>query len=141
MKKLTLIILTATIFNFQATAQTKEETISWVKEKLVKYLQVGVNAKSVSIESLDECFIILKMGMDDNATFISYKIPTKDAYIDRGWIKSNNESIFVAERKGYTNYVIPGHAFFAFGEDNIEDRMNLALKKLSSFCPVKKEAF
>ncbi|RYZ21636.1 MAG: hypothetical protein EOO16_12245 [Chitinophagaceae bacterium] len=150
-----------------ASAQTKEETISWLKEKLAKHFKqyqsgcrIGCSFTLLGVE-VNECEIKYKVdywwGYEGGTTEgYTYIIPTQDLTIEGGVFYLNYEGIAVSQtstRSKRQNYVGPGRSYkirnmenvFGIntsGEVDIQERIQKALTHLASFCPPKKkEAF
>lgn len=154
MKKL-LFILTLFI-SASSFAQTKEETIAWIKEKLEKYAKLdGLNEK-ITVIKVDECEIVLRSdyrmaiyGDKKLYTISEMPITSFKEIKEYGAASGFNEGelIFTADvvkhsyydgSSGYKN-----KSFFHIRnrEENIYARMEKAIKHLATFCPKKKEAF
>lgn len=145
MKKLITICLVITVFTVKA--QTKEETISWLTEKLTKYCY-STNA-NVFVESISECQIILKETASNGNDFsmVSY-IPTKGMKIN---VDVNNHDMYfpieaIEKKISYTNsdasrrYFSKSTSFkITEGEDQLLSRIEKAVAHLATFCPEKKK--
>ena len=153
MKQIVVIVAVFVFFfSYNITqAQTKEETISWIKEKINKYKRKYASDYSIpSIESINECEITLKYdrGHDENV-WANYTvvIPTSGVLIDGdGDIRSREESIRVEK-----HYIENGNSFSEFnkrssidlakGEYDLYARLVKGFAYLNKFCPVRKEPF
>ena len=65
MKTKTIITAVLLLFSLTSFAQTKEETISWLKEKLQDNISPGGSSfKEITIQSVNECEIVImhKLG-------------------------------------------------------------------------------
>ena len=60
---LAVILFMATATTNHAQAQTKEETISWLKEKLSKYMYMD-KASNITLQSIDECKMVFNYTHD-----------------------------------------------------------------------------
>ncbi|WBV60835.1 hypothetical protein PFY12_01640 [Chryseobacterium camelliae] len=169
MKKLFLLFAFIAC-GFTATAQTKEETINWIKEKLAKYFEdksykrgckIGCSYTFHNVE-INECEIKYKVeywwgfsgGTTEGYNFI---LPTQD-------LKINNEGEFVLNYENIekiqtssTFHSKHGEALdkpkhisgtqYEFGinirgEVDLVNRIQKAITHLASFCPPKeKETF
>ena len=166
MKKLTLLLcmFAATI----AKAQTKEETISWLSEKLSKCI-VSIYASASEKEfyyyniQVNECEITIEVKMDKpNETRPGYW----KKYYDKitlplnarlEVIQTGRQAIFRVkakviksvgyyvntndERKDWNEFDEYCRIRVNNMEENIFERINKAFNHLATFCPQKKEAF
>ena len=78
MKKILLPLLFLLLGSAVAQAQTKEETIAWLKQKLDNYLVKGTiyygTYSNIKVESLDECELVItyienQVHIDDRSPF------------------------------------------------------------------------
>lgn len=149
MKKLITICLMMAV-PVLINAQTKEESISWIEQKLQKYMYfeyMGASAENVKID-INECYITINYsyvyyenGKKDITNGFSYKIPTDGVEFSDRIIKMRNgiESIEVREMSiGFSESATFG---IRKGEDNLIERLNKAVAHLATFCPKKKETF
>lgn len=140
------------LFSANSYGQTKEETITWLKEKIVKYIDMGEYYKDFKIEKLDECSLVYSYTYYDNKEpfiFSKNTIPINDIKTFRGgFIDMESKSIVTFQRillgfnKGeesvtYYDYFGP----FRKGEDEIYARIEKAFKHLAAFCEKKNETF
>jgi hypothetical protein len=149
-KLLTICLIMATVFT--VNAQTKEETISWLKEKLEKYLGV-FQLNDLKLEELNECEFIISgrviIGYGNKNTHLDMKyfFPTKGVNIDsEGYISYDIEAvrvIMIPSHESRKEYFLNGGKKFSLSnrEQDIYARIQKALDHLASFCPKKKETF
>lgn len=163
MKKLLIQIVLVLSFSIanQCHAQTKEETIIWLQEKLQKYYRFYGDKTIVRVT---ECSITFSYNLPPEtnpsvrkAYFNQYHIFPTDGLIFRlrtgvtSWsgsddyiemeIKENLKRIRVKDfseteslRNSSQIQVVPG-------EENLSDRLNKAVTHLATFCPKTKEIF
>ncbi|CAA7386011.1 hypothetical protein [Chryseobacterium fistulae] len=97
---------------FMGTAQTKEETITWLKEKLKAYGQNAARATNVTLQSVDECKIV-----------VNYTLNSKDKQGKITPIRFQEILPTDIERIVRSNESFPGH--FVYHEEaavtNLED--------------------
>lgn len=122
-------------------SQTKEETITWLQEKLTKYLRRSreSNIENLSIK-VETCNVIISYSWfstnyevevpNDNTTFSPY-VKTKG---DR--IVTKNLATNEIEYDDNLWFVLLPEA-----EEDLNVRVNKALSHLATFCPKKKETF
>ncbi len=155
----------------QESQPTKEETITWLKEKLTKHfkdLNECVSHPSVychySLESvaINECEItykvIFKWSFSGGTTDkISFVIPTQNLKISSdGWFYINYDGIKEEKTSsissggrsnelGEASYISSMRGNFGIntsGEEDLVNRVQKAITHLATFCPEKeKEAF
>lgn len=161
----TIAIFAFCLFNLNSHAQTKEETISWLKEKLtdnlegVYFIQGPLYAdREVLNFKINECELFIKfkektsmsggqinyydltiqinnLNIDNQGLFYSYGVKETLTKSDS---QENQSKIGVSE----TNKLNGGLVKINIEkEENIVERMNKALKNLATFCPKKKETF
>ncbi len=137
MKKLITLFLLLFLLNNVSFGQTKEETISWLKEKLTKYIYQP--NYEVTLESIDECEITIKTtnSGDWNVWYIptsGMKITTDGSMcfsFDAIKVKNNSSNF----SRSCANFSI------RISEDQILSRIEKAVEHLATFCPKKKETF
>lgn len=100
MKKLFLILAFGTGM-FTATAQTKEETIKWLTEKLKAYGKNASKATNVIIKSVDECKIVV------NYTLSSKDKQGKTEQLVFEQVLPTNINRIIGSDESY-----PGHFFY-----------------------------
>lgn len=146
MKKIITICLLIAV-TFTVKAQTKEETISWLQEKLTKYCYD--EKYNVFVKSISECQIIMKVtaGNDNGYTYM-YFIPTKGMKIN---IDANEHYMYfpieAIEVKVYYKDDLRNSNFtkstssliIREGEDQLLSRIEKAVAHLSTFCVEKKK--
>lgn len=144
-------------------AQTKEETIAWIKEKLSKSLVGGylsyrssgiMNSESkvtdVKLESINECEFVVsyKAFGESRKVYYPTSIKSIDFYSGDGYTTgylfkysaqvARNVNL-VSNEEYYSSH--PWGIEIAEREENLRERLEKALKHLATFCPKKKEAF
>ncbi|MFA5298251.1 MAG: hypothetical protein WC389_08610 [Lutibacter sp.] len=136
------------LFTTISYGQTKEETISWLDQKLKTYLYMhwfDAYAEDVTI-NINECFITIrysncydeKNGTKNKTAGQYYQIPTDGVEIGSGNIEMKNGIESIRCESGliyYTSFAIKQ------GEENLQERINKAVAHLATFCPKKKETF
>lgn len=153
----------------QVSEPTKEETISWLKDKLTKHFKNFAQCNSgwncyYSIEGVEiqDCEIIYKViyrwpfsgGTTDKYT---YTIPTKGLKISSdGWFYLNYDGIMIEHTSSissggrsnklsetsYTSTLEFNFGINRSGEEDLVNRIQKAIAHLATFCPEKeKEAF
>lgn len=156
------------LFSMNSYAQTKEETISWVKEKLDKCVGYsndlgvfkndelhtmnysGTNGKpanKIEIILVNECNIEIRLLVktpDDSKELIpvTFVLPINGIKIiqDGFFLYSSKKAYYtVREKEYYTNFIYD--VYIQNKEDNIYERLQIALDHLATFCPKKKETF
>jgi len=144
-KQLSLFLLTISMLSSVASnAQTKDETIGWLRENLEKYIAVKseyiTNAK---LANINECEVTLtyhfKSGIvEDDVTLT---LPTNINQLVSGQFRYINKDARYVWHSGRTFYDNNSSSFVIDNrEANIAQRIANALKYLNSFCP-KKDIF
>lgn len=144
-------IIVCTLMYQPIQAQTKEETISWLKEKINKYKRKYGNGYSMpTIESFNECELVMKYdrGNEENI-WASYTvtIPTSGVLLDGdGDLRNRNESIRVVQHiipngNNSMEYFKRSSIDIANGEYNLYERLARGFAHLNKYCPVRKEPF
>lgn len=146
MKKF-IIITVLCFFSTFSYGQTKEETISWLNQKLKSYLYLnwfGAFAEDVTI-NINECSITIQYNYyyydrndrKSDGDWRYYKIPTVGVEFDDSKIRMKNgiEGI-IYEGGGLTDKADFG---IKKGEENLIERINKAVAHLATFCPEKKK--
>lgn len=146
-KGITICLILATTFTVQA--QTKEETISWLKEKFNKCVKKNFTYKDSSwsnrkLESINECEITFSYYFNNVKS--SAIIPTKNIIISTWYkpertINNLNKTIKIS---GENPEPIMHHVSsieILECEDEIFERLQKAFDHLATFCPKKKETF
>lgn len=143
-----LLILCVLGFANLSQAQTKEETIKWIKEKLEKY-GGGENYGCTNV-SVSPCNISFVYESSKNNCEYNFN-PSKTKL----WTVGSNKDVIYADAKiiqyhyiyfqGQTTDGNKGERadlYIRNGESNIHERMAKALLHLATFCEeTKKEAF
>ncbi|TDX83321.1 hypothetical protein [Epilithonimonas xixisoli] len=129
-------------FSMETKAQTKEETIAWLKEKLNKYLE-GTNSRvsNLKVIKIDECTISLEydfhhLDWDGKTYHIIVEMPTnvKGVSNDGRFLYSGEYSKEMG-LGGLTIYRNNSEVIrISNREDNILKRTEKALKHLETFC-------
>lgn len=136
-----LLLLTSAL-----KAQTKEETISWLREKLEKYLE-GENAyeSNIKLASLNECEFVVTFHFKNSYYDLDATVtmPTNIKSIgDEGILQYDSEVVKLDYGQNGISYSHQSRIVkIRKGEDNIYERITKALQHLATFCPKKKEAF
>lgn len=163
-KLLILVLLVFFMAGMQnAQAQTKEETISWLKEKLEKNLVGGylsyptdgtINSESevtdVKLESINECEFVLtyKAWGKFRKVYYPTNIKSIEVYNGAGYTTGYlfkysaavvRKLILDSNEEYYDSH--PWGIEIVEREENIRARVEKALKHLATFCEQKKEAF
>jgi hypothetical protein len=166
-KLLTICLLMAMVFtvNAQDKKPTKEETISWLKEKLGNYLEgdycnptIIWNKYEVQNFDINECEILIKLKYTTNnlrgyTEYYDMTIPTKNMEFNQlGHAETNIKAIkkilTKTTKSEFEDNI--GKVYFSDNtkcqikvrfdrEENLQSRINTALKYLASFCPEKKK--
>lgn len=122
-----------------ANAQTKEETISWLKEKLSKYMYAW-QVSNIRLESIDECKIVFNYTSD----YSSWQqiLPTSITGINDKGKFLYSASVASTQNQGKEAF-FQEYSFLNLEEreENLRARVEKALKHLATFCPKKQEAF
>ena len=123
------------LLNTFSYGQTKEETISWMEEKLTKYIyEPNYN---VTVESIDECEITIKTINSGDWNMV----PTSGMKITTdGSMCFSFNAIKVEGRIGNFSRSCPNFSI-RISEDQILSRIEKAVEHLATFCPKKKETF
>lgn len=158
MKKLLFATLFCLLTLFTAQAQTKEETIAWLQEKLQKYAYYDNDYRRFLITDfkveVSECNIKFiyteKQGYDDRHLgdfYNQYRIIPIDKLeilYDRGEIFTSIKNslqcikILSENQLGLTSYT---KVKITPGEEDLANRLQKAVDHLATFCPKKKETF
>lgn len=141
MKKLLFTTLFCLVTSFTAQAQTKEETITWLQDKLSKYLRRSneCNIENLSVK-VETCNFIISYSWNntkyeeevptDNTTFSPY-VKTKGKRIVRKNLTTNEKEY------SYNIWC----TLLPEAEEDLNVRVTKALNHLATFCPKKKETF
>jgi len=147
----TIVLIAFCLFNLNSHAQTKEETISWMQEKLQAYLYFhwfSASAEDVNIK-ITECFITINYTYSyyDNGEKLSYPgksyiIPTDGVEFSSSRIRMKNGIESILDNNLLNPTLVNDTNFgIKIGEENIVERLNEAVANLATFCPKKKETF
>lgn len=157
MKKI-IAIATLLFYSTISYGQTKEETITWLKEKLNKYIYLnaqnfgGKMSYNLKLESIDECYFTYSYDIkvtrsDGEADHRTYIIPTKGIMINRDSF-GYASIIFKNDVITHTSKIKPNELkrylleiYIINGEDDIFNRLIKGFEHLSTFCPKTKETF
>ncbi|MCU7619183.1 hypothetical protein NZ698_18545 [Chryseobacterium sp. PBS4-4] len=144
MKKLFTICLMMAV-PVLANAQTKEETISWLKEKLASCLSLSNYYTDLKIISINECEIIVKYNnpqKDGSPSYHTVTIPTEGIIISKK-IESELSTIKHFWHWNSTTYYYKEAEVINVREceTDIYTRLQKAINHLNTFCPKKKETF
>lgn len=142
MKKLNSIFLLLSFFFVNSVfAQTKEETISWLKEKIIKH-----NECTVEILNISPCEIYYKIICNE-VGFVTYKLnPNATLWeVNNGRVNAKSGSVIeeiTFYKDGNTRYEYDnGFYVKEKGVPDIAERFAKALNHLATFCEKKKETF
>lgn len=144
----TVAIFAFCLFNLNSYAQTKEETISWLQEKLSKYIVYDLNFENLNLLiNVSSCNITIdytyyNQYIHESQKYI-VKIPTDGVTIENGKINVTGERITEQDIARGTSKFINSLEFFNLkeGETDLQNRVQTALDHLATFCPKKKETF
>lgn len=140
MKTKTIITAVLLLFSLTSFAQTKEETIAWIKEKLEQYggydgLYTYTN---VSVSACSISFTRKYSSGGESAENFNPSM-AKSWKVHRYYIDADPEIIQYTYSDG--NKGSSGSLWIRNGELDIHERMIKALTHLATFCDQKKEAF
>ena len=137
------LIASFCLLNTLSYAQTKEETISWLKEKLGSYMKTEDNTKA-KLVSINECEIVFSFWRLYFGPYTE-KIPTNVDSIDADsrfrYLSDVVYSGNTNKKGSYDGYSSRTLLKLDKREENIHERVLKALKHLATFCPKKKEKF
>lgn len=164
MKKLLVIVCLFT--SLTSFGQTKEETISWLKEKMTKYMPcVCAFGGECIIENIEltECYLIIETSNECYAPsgrlntykqrifapVIATMVVDPDYGSGKGRIAYKSECVEVKLTTSDNPYMKINEPSYSSvidivilkGEDNICERMTKAFHHLASFCVKEKETF
>lgn len=164
-----VVCLLSIIATNTVQAQTKEETIQWLKGKLTNHFKdfsptrgckIGCSFTLESVE-VNECEITYKCkfwwGFSGGTTeWYTYVIPTRDLTISNGQFYLNYDGIKIIqtastyksktgqslEKPAFTHDLEGYFGINVSGEVDLQSRVEKAITHLVTFCPEKpKEAF
>ena len=150
MKTIRLIVLAALLLPaLVSQAQTKEETIAWLKEKLGNYSYLPLSSYNhLKLIDISSCEIIYSYKWGEAYTHTLY-IPLQNCvinssgYFDKFPIKAVKDFVKDMDNE-------PSHPQFLDTisqikienrEENIYERIQKAIDHLATFCPKKTETF
>lgn len=137
MKTKTIITAIILLFSLTSFAQTKEETISWLKEKLQANISPGGSSfKEITIHSVNECEIVITLKLGE-ANW-KYMLPTKIKNIIQPGFQYEDEVVLLE-----IDDKAPIKSKFCFLqlEENLRAEVVKAMNHLATFCEKKKETF
>lgn len=130
--------------------QIKEETISWLEEKLNKYIAINERTHNYTIK-ITECEISINFIYDmtyyrsqvATTNRFQLKFPTDQTYIDNKGISTKGERIIQNNLSTGEKELTSSDTTFKLkeGEIDLAARVKKALDHLATFCPKKKETF
>lgn len=147
-------------FTQNSHAQTKEETIAWIKEKMEKYSDKNSESYNVKVTPCQITYTSIRKDIYNRrytnayvlteisfptTSFISVKETAGFIEIDfdieavevKLYVKYGTLQEYILDYTNRTNSV----DFIKNAESNLVERMEKALKHLATFCVQKKEAF
>lgn len=135
----TICLLLCLGFATESQAQTKEETIAWIKEKLEKY---PIQSKNV-VMSIDACKIsveeyVMKNGRE--IIFQKHTAPTNPKGFSTLFLEFEGK-VVETTYQGKLEYGNVLYIFDSKREADLGNRMLKALQHLNTFCEKKKETF
>ncbi|WP_396188103.1 hypothetical protein [Flavobacterium sp.] len=144
----TVVLFLALVYTGNSFGQTKEETITWLKEKFEKCLSLNGTVQV----SINECQIRITDTDNDVNRYMEYSFAPSDVSgIYRGAIEFNAKTFYISGRMMGVDYdkyqdaskISDYFAGFTIEnkEENIQVRIITALKHLATFCPKKKQTF
>jgi hypothetical protein len=125
-------------------AQTQEETIAWLQEKLQKYVNlncINCTGENIKVE-VENCAIMISYSISEMVT--KTLIPTINFGLSKnGFFEMKNEvaTIRRTNYKGDVTFDNRSSLYIRLGEENLYERVQKAVAHLATFCPKKKEAF
>lgn len=137
MKVKTIITAIILLFSLTSFAQTKEETISWLKEKLQANISPGGSSfKEITIHSVNECEIVITLKLGEAKW--KYMLPTKIKNIIQPGFQYEDEVVLLE-----IDDKAPIKSKFCFLqlEENLRAEVVKAMNHLATFCEKKKGAF
>ena len=121
-------------------AQTKEETITWLKEKILNY---KIMPNPIEISKIDECeVVIIGYSMHDkNKIVYRMSFPTNPTGVD-GYSLMFNSKVVETAKGGRKYYGIEAIGIVDFQrEQDLAGRFLKAINHLHTFCPKNQETF
>ena len=139
MKKILLIIMVFGFVNL-SQAQTKEETIAWIKEKIEKYAFM-----ETEVIKINECEIVIKRYLLEGRKDLWDEITLPTNPVSIGGQNLNFKSNVVKYFEGDTKKVKYEDKVFLLldfsREDDLGIRFLKAFQHLNTFCEKKTETF
>lgn len=146
--KKTITIIAICLFSMNSHAQTKEETISWLQEKLTKYIECDINFKKLDLLiTVSPCVITIDYKYYDQYLHENIikivKIPTDGVTIENEKIYVTGERITEQDITRGTSKFKNRFEYFSLkeGDTDLHGRVKKALDHLATFCPKKRETF
>jgi hypothetical protein len=143
----TILLLLALACASNSVGQTKEETITWLKEKLGQHMEGHSRVEDIRLVYINECemtftYVVnfgtagiqnrkLIMPINLNFTFS----PDGKLYFSSDVVQDINTD------KGWVSYYSNSTFKLANREADIRNRVEKALKHLATFCEKRKETF
>lgn len=146
MKKIVLSLAFLSLV-FTASAQTKEETITWLTEKLSKNAYCGT--AKISIVTINECEMVFST-IDEPTKWSQGKVyritaPTSITSLGRfGQLQYSFDAAKIYNgmtQSTYKQNSTDSYLYIQEGEENLKNRIEKALKHLNTFCKKKEETF
>lgn len=149
MKKLLFATLFCLITLYAVQAQTKEETITWLQEKLKKNVTLNCyECEGVNYDvQVSECFITIKYSVLQNSgkKYVGLKdiIPIQGVELSVNDIKMKDKSSSVThiDSEGNATYGFSTALNLRKADENLFPRLQKAVDHLATFCPKKQETF
>jgi hypothetical protein len=134
------------LLNTISYAQTKEETISWLKEKLEKNLVSGYSIINLKLNEVTPCTYTISFTTTGPGYYGKHHhkctLPTEGAnIINEGFYYNSQKISGEVDGEFYSISNTSGKFSIREGEDNLRERVQKALDHLATFCPKKKETF
>ncbi|MCA6068315.1 hypothetical protein JI747_014075 [Chryseobacterium sp. RG1] len=131
-----------------AEAQTKQETMAWIKEKIEKYgsytndVNISLYAKVIYINACEISFKVSWKNWEGDWEK-SYAFPTDNIdFVYSYGIKFNADVVHYSNTYLTQDKAIDKVDVLQFNrEANLDERFEKALKHLATFCEKKKETF
>lgn len=146
MKK-SLLLLAFLSLVFTASAQTKEETITWLTEKLSKNAYCG--SAKINIVTVNECEMVFS-SIDEPTKWTQgkvYRITVLTSITSLGNFGQLQYSFDAVKiyngmtQSTHKQSATDNYLYIQEGEENLKKRIEKALKHLSTFCKKKEETF
>jgi hypothetical protein len=150
--KMLLVMFCCLLFT-TGYSQSKEETITWLKEKLEQSMVSTLGTVTdMKLASLNECEFVIKVISTSNGWNYYYRftIPTKDITINEdGLFYFNREAILYEMLENHKGGAVKEKRYsrsssyikVANKEADLHNRIAKAFTHLATFCPQKKETF